>query len=70
MSRLKQNLVLEKFKITCIKATCENLEKIWNKDIARNLGEECWMRWKGQYINYNKTGKATTFVVLDENEVI
>ena len=35
-------------------ATLEDLEKIWNKDIANNAGEDCWVRWKQQYIDYNK----------------
>lgn len=52
------------------KATINDLEKIWDKDIAMNENQECWVRWKGQYIDYNKTGKATTFVVLDDNEPI
>lgn len=52
------------------KTTINDLEKIWDKDIAMNENQECWVRWKGQYIDYNKTGKATTFVVLDSNEPI
>ncbi|MGN0748479.1 MAG: GNAT family N-acetyltransferase [Christensenellales bacterium] len=52
------------------KSKIRRFEKIWDKDIANNLGEDCWIRWKEQYIEYNKTGKATTFVVLDENEPI
>ena len=51
-------------------ATFEDLEKIWNKDIEKNDNEECWVRWKHQYIDYNKTGKAKTFVVLDDNDPI
>ena len=51
-------------------ATFEDLEKIWNKDIEKNDDEECWVRWKHQYIDYNKTGKAKTFVVLDDNNPI
>ncbi|MDY3658664.1 MAG: GNAT family N-acetyltransferase [Eubacteriales bacterium] len=51
-------------------ATFEDLEKIWNKDIEENNNEECWIRWKHQYIDYNKTGKAKTFVVLDNNDPI
>lgn len=47
-----------------------DLEKIWTKDIAKNPDEECWIKWKQQYINYNKEGKATTFVVLNDNEPI
>lgn len=48
-------------------ATFEDLEKIWGKDIAQNMGEKCWIRWKQQYIEYNKTGQATTFVVVDND---
>lgn len=51
-------------------ATFEDLEKIWNKDIEKNNNEECWIRWKHQYIDHNKTGKAKTFVVLDDNNPI
>lgn len=51
-------------------ATFEDLEKIWNKDIEKNDNEECWVRWKTQYIDYNKTGKAKTFVVLAGNDPI
>ncbi|MBO5947902.1 hypothetical protein J6Q66_03600 [bacterium] len=52
------------------KATSEDLEKIWNKDIKNNPNEECWIRWKEQYINYNKNGEAITFVVLDDDNPI
>jgi len=51
-------------------ATIEDLEKIWDKDIKQNKGEDCYIRWKQQYMEYNETGKATTFVVLDEDEPI
>ena len=51
-------------------ATIEDLEKIWDKDIEQNKGEDCYIRWKQQYMEYNETGKATTFVVLDEDEPI
>ncbi len=51
-------------------ATEEDLYKIWDKDISRNKGKDCWVRWKEQYIEYNNTGKATTFVVLDNNEPV
>lgn len=52
------------------KATLVDLEKIWDKDIKKNQGEECWVRWKKQYIEYNKTGKAATFVVLKDGDPI
>lgn len=51
-------------------ATFEDLEKIWNKDIEKNNNEKCWICWKHQYIDHNKTGKAKTFVVLDDNNPI
>ena len=31
------------------KATQDDLEKIWDKDIARNIGDNRWIRWKEQY---------------------
>lgn len=52
------------------KATLNDLEKIWDKDILANAGEEAYVRWKKQYIDYNLTGKAATFVVLDKEEPI
>ncbi len=51
-------------------ATIQDLNKIWDQDISNNQDEECWIRWKKQYIDYNITGKATTFVVLDNNRPI
>lgn len=60
----------DKNTISYKKANIDDLEKIWDKDIAENNKEECWVRWKNQYIDYNKMGKATTFVVLDNNEPV
>lgn len=51
-------------------ATREDLENIWDKDIKENGQSECWIRWKKQYIEYNQTGKATTFVVLNGEDPI
>lgn len=51
-------------------ATEQDLEKIWNKDIKENNGEECYVRWKEQYLHYNKTGMARTFVVLSDDDPI
>lgn len=52
------------------KATIDDLNKIWNKDINKNAGDERWTRWKQQYINYNQEEKASTFVVLNDDEPI
>ncbi len=53
-------------------ATIDDLEKIWDYDINRQSGQEKeqWKRWKTQYLEYNKNGEATTFVVLDEDEPV
>lgn len=51
-------------------ANKEDLEKIWDKDILKNKGEDCWIRWKKQYIEYNESKKATTFVVLHNDEPV
>ncbi len=50
-------------------ATDDDLERLWDYDINRHLGEERkqWERWKVQYLEYNKNGDATTFVVLDRD---
>lgn len=52
------------------KATEEDLNKIWDKDILENKGDERYIRWKEQYISYNKNDEATTFVVLDDDNPI
>lgn len=52
------------------KATIDDLNKIWDKDILNNKNDIRWVSWKEQYIEYNKTNKATTFVILDDDEPI
>lgn len=46
------------------KATPEDLEQIWDMNIADNNGNERWRRWKHTYISYNQSGDAYTFVIL------
>lgn len=52
------------------KATLFDLEKIWDKDIKENKDDERYIKWKKQYIDYNKNGECATFVVLDNEEPI
>lgn len=40
------------------------------KDIKENSCEDCWVSWIKRYIEYNKTGKAVTFVVLIDGDLI
>lgn len=51
-------------------ATVKDLDKIWDKDISDNNGDERYIRWKEQYIEYNKSCKGTTFVVVNNDEPI
>ena len=51
------------------KATESDLEFIWNKNIENHSSDERWVRWKSEYINYNKQNMAKTFVVVDDEPV-
>ena len=51
-------------------ATLQDLEVIWNKNIADNPEDERWVHWKEEYIGYNKTGMAQTFVVVCGDEPV
>lgn len=46
------------------KATPEDLEQIWDMNIADNLGNDRWRMWKRTYISYNQSGDAYTFVIV------
>lgn len=51
-------------------ATRQDLECIWNRNIADNPEDERWRLWKQEYICYNETGMAQTYVVVcDEKPV-
>lgn len=51
-------------------ATPDNLQRIWEKDIAENQGDNRWVAWRDKYINYNHNGMGRTFVVLCNNEPV
>lgn len=51
-------------------ATKEDLEQIWNMNIADNLDDERWVAWKQKYIAYNTEKKAITFVVVCDGKPI
>lgn len=46
------------------RATPEDLETIWNADIADHPGDANWLRWKQQFIAANATGDYVTFVTV------
>ncbi len=51
-------------------ATLDDLERIWDMNIADNAYDNQWIIWKNEYISYNKSGKALTFVVLCDGEPV
>lgn len=51
--------------ITYRKATEQDLERLWNMNIKDNPDDDRWVRWKEQYIGYNRSGAAVTFAALD-----
>ena len=57
-------------KFTYRLATPQDLETIWNKSIADNRSDARWVHWKEEYIGYNKTGMAQTYVVVCEGEPV
>ena len=52
------------------KATMEDLEKIWNKSILDNQGDDRYIRWKQQFIEDNRRNAAATFVIVAEEEPV
>ena len=51
-------------------ATLQDLNTIWDKDIKRNINDTRWVRWKKEYIEYNQTKKAITFVAVNGTEPV
>ena len=45
-------------------ATREDLESLWDINIAANPGDDRWIRWKDEYIELNRVGKGVTFAVV------
>ena len=52
------------------KATRADLEALWDRNIAENPGEECWVRWKRQFLADNASGAAATFAVIADGEPV
>ena len=52
------------------KATETDLERIWDVNIRNNPYDSRWVRWKEQFIGYNRSGAAVTFVIVDDEDPI
>lgn len=48
-------------------ASKQDLEYLWNKNIAEHKNKIQWSAWKKQFIDDNKNGNALTFAVFDNN---
>lgn len=46
------------------RATPQELEALWNRNIAKNPGDSRWIGWKQEYLAYNQTGQGVTFAVV------
>ena len=51
-------------------ATLEDLERIWDYNMAMDPEEPRMTRWRESYITRNKEGRAATFVAVIEGEPV
>ena len=52
------------------KATPQELEQLWDINIAENPGDSNWVRWKAEYISHNRAGRGYTFAVVIDNQPV
>lgn len=52
------------------KATLEDLERIWNRNIAENPEDPRYLRWKKDFISRNLEDRAATFLVIADGEPV
>lgn len=52
------------------KATLDDLEALWNKEIENNPDDPRYIRWKKSFLERNCSGRAATFLVLDGNNAV
>lgn len=48
-------------------ASKQDLEYLWNKNIAEHKNKAQWTAWKKQFLDDNKNGNALTFAIFDNN---
>jgi len=51
-------------------ATAEDLEILWNRNIAENPGNPDWIRWKQEFVSNNEKGLVRTFTVLHDGDPV
>lgn len=53
-----------------VKANREQLEKVWDFNIANHPGDSRWVRWKERNIREYEEGKISTYLVLVDGQPI
>ena len=54
----------------CRPATMDDLERIWEKNIQQNPGDDRWIGWREEFIRNNRSGVARTYVVVCNGEPV
>ena len=54
----------------CRAATMDDLARIWEKNIRANADDPRWAAWRDEYIGYNRSGAAQTYVVLCDGDPV
>ena len=52
------------------KATLEDLETLWDRQIAENPDDPRYLRWKQEFILRNRSQQAVTFVVVADGDPV
>lgn len=47
------------------KATLEDLQRSWDREIREKPDDQRYLRWKDQFLTANQSGRAATFLVLE-----
>lgn len=55
---------------SCHRASLTELETIWDHNIRTHPQDSNWVLWKEQFITYNRTGMARTYVITCQGHPI
>ena len=54
----------------CRIAAEQDLQQLWQRNIARHPNDSRWQRWRDEYMRYNREGLAVTFAVVMGEEAV
>ena len=52
------------------KANLEDLDVLWDKEIEQNPDDPRYIRWKGSFLERNRSGRGATFLVFDGESAV